>query len=174
MIIKSNYPIIIREMSVDGISVSVPTDSIGRIADIDEIRELYNDLQIVLDLSDQQSIDNYNERVEEKVYENMKTHSNNSKEKEYTEGLVYLLKSEEDNIYKIGVTTNINQRLPQIATKLPFKIKLEHKIKHNAIYQLEGFLHEKFNDKRLNGEWFRLDKNDVEYIKSEAKNEEVV
>lgn len=173
MIIKNNYPIILREMTVEGVSVNVPTDEIGRIADVHEIREFYNDLQILLNLSDQESIDNYNKEVEKELRESIEYHSRPKKKPTYKEGYVYFLKSLEDNIYKIGYSTNLNKRLDKITPKLPFEVKLAYKIKHNKVYRLEQYLHKKFADKRLNGEWFKLDANDIEYIKNNDFSEVV-
>ena len=68
----------------------------------------------------------------------------------------------------------MDKRLNQLTPKLPFNITVENKIKHKAIYKLEKFLHDKFEDKRINGEWFRLNKKDVEYIKTQAEYEEVI
>ena len=88
------------------------------------------------------------------------------KKKNTTAGVVYLLKIKDKKQYKIGVTTNLNKRLDQISPKMPFEIKVEHQIEHGDIYGLEEKLHDKFKDKRIKGEWFKLDDDDVSYIKN--------
>ena len=82
-----------------------------------------------------------------------------------TKGIVYVLKLKDKNIYKIGVTNDLNRRLKQISPRLPFEVEVEHTIKHNHIYNLEKELHERFSDKRMNGEWFRLNKSDLQEIR---------
>lgn len=155
----------------------IPINVGGYIPTRAELLQIVDEIEIFVKLTNDKEIERHNKEMgdyNKKINKYIESKDSRNKNSKYTKGLVYLLKSKEDNIYKIGVTTNINKRLPQIATKLPFEIKLEHKIEHNAIYKLEKFLHEKFDEKRLNGEWFRLSDNDVKYIKEEAKNEEVV
>jgi hypothetical protein len=86
-------------------------------------------------------------------------------EKQTTKGKIYILKSIDYLHYKIGKTMNINRRLIQIQPALPFKTKLIHTIFSNNINKAELFLHEKFKDKRTNGEWFDLSKEDVKLLK---------
>ena len=81
-------------------------------------------------------------------------------------GVVYLLKIKNKPQYKIGVTKDLNKRLNQISPKMPFELKIEHKIESDNIYSLEEKLHNKFEDKQIKGEWFKLNENDVSYIKS--------
>lgn len=83
-------------------------------------------------------------------------------------GYVYLIKS--DSYYKIGVSQDVRQRIKQLGTLPPFDIKLICTIRTDSAYNLESQLHEQFEEKRVNGEWFELEDNDVEYIK-ELSNE---
>lgn len=55
------------------------------------------------------------------------------------------------------------------ALKLPFEVEFECLIKTLDMYSTEKELHEKFASKHVNGEWFNLDDNDVQYIKSLAE-----
>ncbi|MFP4698721.1 MAG: GIY-YIG nuclease family protein [Eubacteriales bacterium] len=88
------------------------------------------------------------------------------KKSKTTKGIVYLLERTDKPQYKIGVTTNMERRLNQLTPKMPFEVIVANKIKSNDIYGLEAKLHKKYKDKHINGEWFALDKKDVEYIKS--------
>ena len=58
---------------------------------------------------------------------------------------------------KIGITNNINNRLKALQTacalKLQYYAGLQVPNKFKA-QEIERYLHEKFNDYRLNGEWF--------------------
>ena len=78
-------------------------------------------------------------------------------------GFVYLLKS--GPYYKIGVSTNVDKRIEQLATLPPFDIELVHTTYDTDMYALEKDLHNLYADKRKNGEWFELEESDVEYIK---------
>lgn len=84
--------------------------------------------------------------------------------KNKTKGRIYILKAVGQTHYKIGKTTNLNARINQIKPALPFKTRLIHTISSNNITKAELFLHEKFKDKRTNGEWFNLSKDDVQSL----------
>jgi hypothetical protein len=78
-------------------------------------------------------------------------------------GNVYLLRA--GPYYKIGVSTQVDERIKQLSTLPPFDIELLHTLPTDDMYKLEKQLHERYADKRKNGEWFELDQDDVEYIK---------
>lgn len=82
-------------------------------------------------------------------------------------GYVYLIQSP-TGAYKIGRTVNPSNRLKTFTVKLPFEIELLATIQTPDMYQLESELHNRFVDKRVNGEWYALSPADVEYIKSLA------
>ena len=83
-----------------------------------------------------------------------------------TKGLIYLIKIDDREQYKIGVTTNLEKRMDQLGTKMPFKLEIINVIKSKNIYALEKKLHNKFENENISGEWFILGKKDIEYIKS--------
>lgn len=77
-------------------------------------------------------------------------------------GYVYLLKA--GPYYKIGKTQNVDERIKQLATLPPFDLELVHVIPSPQPHKLESVLHKRFDDLRVNGEWFLLGTEDVEYI----------
>lgn len=83
------------------------------------------------------------------------------------EGYVYLVKSVSGH-YKIGKSINPHDRIRTFGVKLPFEVEIIHTIKSLQYHALEKFLHAKFDDKRVNGEWFNLSDDDVDYVKSLA------
>jgi hypothetical protein len=78
-------------------------------------------------------------------------------------GYAYLLKC--GAYYKIGIATDVQKRIKQLGTLPPFDLDLLHTISTGDMHALEKDLHERYADKRKNGEWFELDQDDVEYIK---------
>lgn len=84
--------------------------------------------------------------------------------KKYKHGFVYLIKSGET--YKIGKAKRIDDRMSSISPVLPHPIELIHSIERDEYDALELELHERFADKRLNGEWFALTEQDIEAIKA--------
>lgn len=81
-----------------------------------------------------------------------------------TPGYVYLLQSERG--YKIGKSKSPGKRVETLGVVLPFPIDTVALIKTPNMGQLELELHNHFADKRINGEWFALTPEDVEYIKA--------
>jgi hypothetical protein len=83
-----------------------------------------------------------------------------------TTGYVYLVKREGKNEYKIGKSIQPTTRIHKLGVDLPFPITVTHLIKCDDHHRMERDLHDRFARKRLAGEWFRLDAEDIEYIKS--------
>lgn len=79
-------------------------------------------------------------------------------------GYLYLLKC--GGFYKIGFSATPRKRLRQLRTGSPVPIVVVHELKTAFYKNIEKDLHYKFAAKRGQGEWFRLDDADVEYIKS--------
>jgi len=80
-------------------------------------------------------------------------------------GFVYLLRAESGH-YKIGRTKNPESRRGTFGVQLPFEVEFEHLISCMDMFALEAELHARFAEKRVNGEWFTLNEEDVAYIKS--------
>ncbi len=79
------------------------------------------------------------------------------------DGYVYLIVSPEGH-YKIGKTKNPENRKKTFEVKLPFRVEYVCVIKADDMDTLEKELHARFSDKRINGEWFSLNPEDVAYI----------
>ncbi len=85
-------------------------------------------------------------------------------------GMIYLIKvSPWNGCYKIGKTIGISPdsgfpevRLKQLGVLLPAVPELIHHIETNNVDYAERHWHLRFGEKWTNGEWFRLDNNDVE------------
>jgi len=80
-------------------------------------------------------------------------------------GFVYLMQSG-NGYYKIGMSKNPRNRLDDLRRQFPVQIGVVHKIYCKDYRKVEGFLHRKYSSKRAENEWFTLDDEDVEWIKS--------
>jgi hypothetical protein len=80
-------------------------------------------------------------------------------------GYVYLLSSD-IGVFKIGKAIDITKRVKSLGVKIPIQVTLIHSFRSDDYSSAELALHEKFASKRTEGEWFKLDEDDVEYIKS--------
>lgn len=83
------------------------------------------------------------------------------------EGYVYLLQSISGH-YKIGRTRNPENRIKTFGIQLPFEVEYVCLIKTTNMVELENALHMRFSSKRINGEWFNLDTEDVAYLRELA------
>jgi hypothetical protein len=70
-------------------------------------------------------------------------------------------------VYKIGITTGaVVKRIKQLQTGSAYKISKYWSKKCHNYTEMEKYFHRKFASKRMIGEWFRLDGNDLEFIKN--------
>jgi len=84
-------------------------------------------------------------------------------------GFVYLIKHGSRNEYKIGKTINPLRREGEIRIQLPEKIKPVHYIETDDPTGIELYWHRRFQTKRKEGEWFELNKSDVNSFKKWKK-----
>lgn len=89
-------------------------------------------------------------------------------------GYIYLVRqSDKSPYYKIGFSTNPAARVSQLEASSPTRFVLIHLIKVSTGVKLERELHRKFASKRARNEWFKLSKEDVDYVKA-IESEDVV
>lgn len=80
-------------------------------------------------------------------------------------GYIYLIEGQ-PNHYKIGKTVNPKERIGTLGVQLPYPIQVIHLIPVDNMTAAEQYLHSQFGDKRIRGEWFELDAQEVAFIKS--------
>lgn len=87
---------------------------------------------------------------------------------EVADGYIYILKS--DFGYKIGKSKTLKSRLQLFSVKLPFEFEVEGFYKVSDMSAVEIYFHRKYDDKRLEGEWFDLNKENLKELKAELLN----
>ena len=88
-------------------------------------------------------------------------------------GYVYFVQEYMNGSFKIGKTKNLEKRMNIFGVKLPFENKLIFLIKTGNHHQTEASFHKHFSDKRLEGEWFALNKDDLAWIKAGKYTEDI-
>jgi len=93
---------------------------------------------------------------------NLETANDGGKEIKY--GFVYLVKGHPGE-YKIGRTNLVDRRLSELGATSSIEQELIWEIKTDDPAGIEAYWHRRFQDKRMKGEWFRLNVNDVKAFK---------
>ncbi len=70
---------------------------------------------------------------------------------------------------KIGIATDIEQRVKQLQTGNARKLEVLHYEKVRNAKKIESKLHKKMKHKRLSGEWFDIDDDGIDYIRDYIK-----
>ena len=76
--------------------------------------------------------------------------------------LLYLM--QDGNLYKIGITNNLNKRYKTFLTSNPNIQIIAQSNPISFAFQLEQKLHSILKKKRIHGEWFRLNSDDLDQI----------
>lgn len=90
-------------------------------------------------------------------------------EREKVEGWVYCIHAMTTPHFKIGKARDAIQRTGEIAVSSSLEIEQIAHIRTTNRHKLEKWLHKKYADKRVKGEWFALAPDDIEYIKALAR-----
>lgn len=81
---------------------------------------------------------------------------------------IYITGSTETNIYKIGLSSNPEQRVKTINGSSNQKNDYQKIYEVHNMNLSEKSLHLKFKEQRLNGEWFKLTQEDLDWIEENA------
>lgn len=98
----------------------------------------------------------------------------NVTEPQIEKGYVYFIQEDYAGRIKIGKTVNLDQRMENFGVKLPFELELIHYVESNNHHYTEKLFHIHFNDKRVNGEWFELNEEDMAWIKSGCYTKRII
>ena len=79
-------------------------------------------------------------------------------------GYVYVIRI--DEFYKIGISKNIKNRIRNIESSSPRQTELIFSKKFDNYLKIEETLHERFKNKQVKNEWFKLTEDDLTYIRN--------
>lgn len=130
---------------------------------IDELKQI----KYLLDstISNYDSFYSYVSKENLKIEEGQFREFNSLKTKEpkkAKKGIIYIMKCERTNLYKIGLTTrSIHTRFNSLKTANPSINLFKYYEEVIDLYEKERELHNLFSKKRIDGEWFELDESDL-------------
>ena len=78
--------------------------------------------------------------------------------------MVYIISTEDFKYIKIGKTGSIKNRFGNIQTGCPFKLFFWLGIYTEDSTSIENYLHSEMESKRLHGEWFEPDAEDLDFL----------
>ena len=75
---------------------------------------------------------------------------------------VYIIENQDSGAIKIGVAHNVEKRIKQLQTGSVSELNLIYRsnICSNA-FEVEKFMHDKFNNRHIRGEWYNVGKTEV-------------
>ena len=91
-------------------------------------------------------------------------------EKSKTKFGLYIIHTDNSDLFKIGITKNINQRIKQFETGNPFEFTLYEFFETENCRELESLLHKKLKGNRYRKEWFRLNAEELTQACNFARN----
>lgn len=94
---------------------------------------------------------------------NRRKKENNIPDTPQSNRLLYVIKC--NKFYKIGITDNINYRVTSLQIGNPYKLGTYLCSYFDNAEDVEKELHIKFKKKHVRGEWFELNKDDLDYLK---------
>lgn len=85
-------------------------------------------------------------------------------------GVVYFIQNIETGLIKIGYSKDLDARVRGLATEHKAEMRVIHYMGSYDAAGLEEVMHTLFSDKRVEGEWFSLNWEDIRRVKGEQKN----
>lgn len=74
---------------------------------------------------------------------------------------IYVVKVNDQQLFKIGITQNVKRRVYQLQTANPFIVKLLFSSVSTSALLIETYLHKRYKSKNVSGEWFTLSESDL-------------
>lgn len=136
------------------------------IKEIDDMIFLLEELKKeIISKGGDKYVKQHNDSVIDYEFSMLKRNENENQEESYnrTEGYIYVIRSQ--NLYKIGRALCPFSRIKRYITENPFGIKVIIQKKVDNYIAVEQKLLKRFKEKQYRGEWFRLNKKDIKWIR---------
>lgn len=152
--------ILIQFCRDEELELLIPYEYHKGILSVERMREIANDLLKLSQTLTNEEINCINQRDRDEEIAELERQRQEflrlPKGRKPKSGVVYLIKADDTNRYKIGCTSNLKARLKALEIKNPYKLEVIHTIPSNDIEALEKALHDQFAQYRTHSEWFEL------------------
>jgi len=142
--------------------------------DINQVQEILTAAKTYLNFWTQVEIDDYNAQLLMTRENEINNNSAKSRERikqrkseREDQRFLYLIINKRNGLYKIGISINPVKRERTLQAEEP---EIEIINIYKGGYQVEKRIHKCFEGKRVRGEWFRLDNNDILIIDNILKD----
>ncbi len=148
-------------------------DQGGFIPTHEEIKEFIDGLQKTYSNLSESEIELHNQKIYSDITKPI--YSRSTPKAAPKKGYVYLIKADGSNRYKIGFSTKPTERIKALQKTCPFPLSISHLILVDDMVNVERHFHSQFHHYHVNGEWFDLPADAINYFIAyqgcEAKNE---
>lgn len=139
----------------------------------EELQEFVLKLNNAIECYDSFGIGEFNSQIKkeredqiQQAYNQYHETNNNTKlTRKNMTGSVYFI-TYDNKYYKIGKAKQLKDRLKVFSVEMPGNIEVFHVINSEDMWLTEKLFHDYYADKRVNGEWFNLSVEDLNYIKN--------
>jgi hypothetical protein len=88
-----------------------------------------------------------------------------NKKRKHTQGDIYIIKNPLTDLYKIGMSVDVDSRLADLKNLYNKNLSVVYTIPTNDMVVTEKLFHDLFSIYHDNYEWYRLSDNEIEWIK---------
>jgi hypothetical protein len=79
---------------------------------------------------------------------------------------IYLIENTDTGHIKIGVSRKPHRRLKQLQTGNHIPLKMLGTIQVGNAFEVESIIHKVFSKSRVHGEWFNINRDEIDYLSS--------
>lgn len=148
------------QMIDNGDETTYPLSESNYILTFDQWQELRAKIDAFYENIEIAEVERYNDDVRRAKDERDRLYQK-QQDRQPLPGYVYLIKAIDTPWFKVGQSLKPKIRAKQLGTRSPYDIAI---IKTHAVSDMdraEAYWHQRFTNKRGNGEWFTLDPDDV-------------
>lgn len=166
-VLGAKYDVVLVSRLKSDPSAFIIEDQGGFIPTHEDIEEFISGLRQTYSCFSKEDVSFHNQKILDDMFELKQDRACTVKTKAAPrKGFVYLIKANDSNRYKIGFSIKPLERVKALQKTCPFPLAIFHSIPTNDMVGVERYFHSMFDQYRVNGEWFDLPSDAIEYFTS--------